>query len=150
MRYIATLVFGTVAPPLREKYKSLDILVTGEYTDSPAKFPAVSIIEADNADYIPMRTAHGEQASKLMYEVTVYSNRVGGATLEAYEIMGDIDDYMTGRKEYNGNRLGFHRTMCSPVYNLQDASIFSLKARYEGINKPEYDGEDVNNRIYIG
>lgn len=148
MKYIATLIFGTVAPPLREKYKDRGIFVTGEYTDSPAKFPAVSIIEADNSDYTRMRTAQGEQASKLMYEATVYSNRVGGATLEAYEIMDDIDDYMTGRLEYNGNRLGFHRTMCSPVYNLQDASIFALKARYEGYNYPVENENNVDNWIY--
>ena len=124
------------------------IFVTGEYTDSPAKFPAVTIVQADSTDLLKMRTAHGEQATSLMYEVNVYTNRVGYKKLDAYEIMETIDQVMTGQIETEGRRLGFYRSMCSPIPNLADATIFRLTAQYRGVDKPEYHEEETIHRIY--
>lgn len=67
-----------------------------------------------------------------MFEITVYSNKIGYRKLEAYEIMSTVDDVMTGKTVTEGRRAGFHRTMCSPIPNLQDSTIYTLKARYEG------------------
>ena len=131
---------------LRATYEG--IFVTGEYTDSPAKFPAVTIVQADSADLLKMRTAHGEQATSLMYEVNVYTNRVGYKKLDAYDIMETIDQVMTGQIETEGRRLGFYRFFCSPIPDLADATIFWLKARYRGVDKPEYHDEETIHRIY--
>jgi len=39
------------------------------------------------------------------------------------------------------SKIGFTRTMCNPVSNLQDATIYRIVARYEGV-------ADKNFRIY--
>lgn len=120
---IETNVFHVIAAALRSAYSG--IFVSGEYTPSPASFPAVTIAEMDNTVYQKMRTTAIENAAQLMYEVNVYSNKVGYKKMETKEIMSAID------REFA--RLGFTRTMCNPVPNLQDATIFRLTARYEAV-----------------
>lgn len=127
-----------VADVLRGTYGKDNIFVTGEYVDSPAKFPAVTIVQSDSSEYMRMHTSEGEQAATLMYEITVYSNKVGYKKSEAYEIMQIVDDVMTGRVETEGRRAGFHRIMCSPIPNLQDSTIFSLVARYQGVADQDF------------
>lgn len=149
MIYPENFIFDMVADVLREEYADRKILVTGEYTDTPARFPAVTIIQSDSRERIQSRTINGEQAATLMYEVTVYDNTVGYKKMHAYEIMETVDAVMTGRITPEGRQLGFYRTMCSPIPNLQDSTIFSLVARYQGVDKPEYleDGTIIH-RIY--
>lgn len=139
MNDIETMVFAGVALPLREKFPG--IMVSGEYTPSPASFPAVTVAEIDNSVVRRMATAGRiENASMLTYEVNIYTNRSGYKKLDAKEIMLAVDECLSG--------MGFVRTMCNPVPNLQDSSIYRLTARYEGYDYPEYDGDDVNHRIY--
>lgn len=99
----------------------------GEYTSSPASFPAVTIIEADNTVVQRMRTAapNIENAALLLYEVNVYTNTIGYKKQDAKEIMDIVDDEFS--------KLGFTRTMCNPVSNLQDATIYRIVARYTGV-----------------
>lgn len=134
---IETDVFSAVAGVLRATYSG--IFVSGEYTAAPASLPAATIAEMDNSVYRKMRTTAIENAAQLMYEVNVYSNKVGYKKIEAKAIMSTID------REFA--RLGFTRTMCSPVSNLQDATIFRLVARYEAVAVPE-DAPRETVRIY--
>lgn len=114
------IIFSTVATALRDKY---DVFVSGEYTDLPAKFPAVTIVQIDNAIVQRMRTTNIENAVSVAMEVNVYTNTVGYKKSEAKDIMETVDDEFT--------KLGFARTMCNPVANLQDATIYRMVARYE-------------------
>lgn len=114
------IIFSTVATALRDKY---DVFVSGEYTDLPAKFPAVTIVQIDNAIVQRMRTTNIENAVSVSMEVNVYTNTVGYKKSEAKDIMETVDDEFT--------KLGFARTMCNPVANLQDATIYRIVARYE-------------------
>lgn len=112
-----------VATPLRAKFPG--IWVSGEYVDAPAKFPAVTIEEVNNSVYQKMRTVHIENAASVLYEINIYSNKIGYKKSEAQEIMSFIDDILAG--------LGFTRTMCNPLPNLADATIYRLTARYEAV-----------------
>ena len=71
-----------------------------------------------------------ESAVSLMYEVNVYTNSVGYKKSEAKDIMETIDNEFS--------KMGFTRTMCNPVSNLQDATIYRIVARYEGIADKNY------------
>ena len=44
---VESLIFSQVAEALRVAFPR--IFVSGEYVDTPAKFPAVTIVESDNA-----------------------------------------------------------------------------------------------------
>ena len=114
------IIFSAVATALRDKY---DVFVSGEYTDLPAKFPAVTIVQIDNAIVQRMRTTNIENAVSVAMEVNVYTNTVGYKKSEAKDIMETVDEEFT--------KLGFARTMCNPVANLQDATIYRMVARYE-------------------
>lgn len=121
-------VFTIIRDSLREQYGGEDgkgIFISGEYIDVPATFPAVTIIEASNTVYERMRTKKIENAVRVLYEVNVYTNRIGYKKSDAKKIMETIDaDF---------ERLGFTRKMYYPVSNLQDATIYRLFARYEAI-----------------
>lgn len=74
---IESFLFSRIAGVLRASYEG--IFVSGEYVDSPAKFPAVTIVESDNSVLQKMRTAapNLENAVSLMYEVNIYTNTEG-------------------------------------------------------------------------
>lgn len=125
---IESILFSDIADDLRAQYPG--IFVAGEATASPASFPAVTIVEADNSVYQRMRTTRIENAVRLMYEVNIYSNKIGYKKSEAKEILETIDGEFS--------RLGFTRTACNPVSNLQDASIYRILARYEAVADRNY------------
>lgn len=139
-------VVDALASYLQEKYPG--IYVVGEYVDSVPSFPAVTIIQADNSEYIRSRTVRGEQAANIMYEVTVYANRDGYRKEDAYAVMTDVNAVMTGLVEVKGRRMGFYRSMCRPIPNLQDSTIYALTARFKGVDMPERGEEDIVHRIY--
>lgn len=101
------------------------IYVTGEVSYAPSKFPAVSIVEKSNSIFQRMRTAVIENAVSVMYEVNIYSNKIGYSKMEAKSILAAVDDSFT--------RLGFTRTFSNPVQNLEDSKIFRIVARYEAV-----------------
>ena len=127
---IESFLFSQIAGALRASYEG--IFVSGEYVDRPAKFPAVTIVESDNSVLQKMRTAapNLENAVSLMYEVNVYTNSVGYKKSEAKDIIETIDNEFS--------KMGFTRTMCNPVSNLQDATIYRIVARYEGVADKDF------------
>lgn len=117
------IIFSRIANTLRTAYPG--IFVRSEFTDIPARFPAVTIIESDNSVLSKQSTLNIENAASLMYEVNVYSNLSTGKKQQAKAIMAAIDDEFA--------KMNFVRTMCNPVSNLQDATIYRMVARYNAV-----------------
>lgn len=116
-------VYNAVVEDLKLMYP--DISATGDISSSPAKFPAVSIVEINNSVVQSARTINIENAVSVAYEVNVYSNKIGYNKIEAKEILAAVDSSFT--------RLGFTRTFSNPVQNLEDKNIFRIVARYEAV-----------------
>ena len=116
-------VYNVVSNDLEAAFSG--IYVTGEVSYAPSKFPAVSIVEKSNSIFQRMRTAVIENAVSVMYEVNIYSNKIGYSKMEAKSILAAVDDSFT--------RLGFTRTFSNPVQNLEDSKIFRIVARYEAV-----------------
>lgn len=116
-------VFDTVSKALRAAHNG--VFVTGEYVPTPPKFPAVSIVEADNRVVERMRTLNIENAATVMYEVNIYSNKASGKKSEAKAIAATLDAEFA--------KIGFTRTMKNQVPNLNDATIYRIVCRYEAI-----------------
>ena len=127
-------VFNAVATALRTEH--VGIWVSGEFVDSPAKFPAVTIVESDNRVFERMRTRRIENAVRVMYEVQIYSNKASGKKAEAKAIADTADGVFA--------RLGFTRTMRSQVANLKDATIYRIVCRYEAVV-----GENGENKFLV-
>lgn len=116
-------IFSAVAAVLRAAFPN--IYVVGEYVPTPPRFPAVSIVEADNRVVTRMRTRNIENAASVMYEVNIYSNKASGKKSEAKAIAATLDEKFA--------EIGFTRTMKEQVPNLNDATIYRIVCRYEAI-----------------
>jgi len=49
--------------------------VTADASNTPSSFPHVTVVEADNYIYTPMRTDNVENYVTLVYDIDVYSDR---------------------------------------------------------------------------
>ena len=118
-------VFEAVAKALRQKYKS--IFVSGaEISDTPPKFPAVSLVQTNNAVKAQYSTFSSlENVVGEDYKAEVYSNLSKGKEAETKEITKDISDVMAS--------LGYERTFCEPIPN-GDSSINRRIARFRKNN----------------
>lgn len=135
---IESFVFSRVSEKLRNTFD--DIFVSGEYIDAPAKFPAATLIEVNNSVLPSMRTTMVENGTTVLYEVNVFSNKVGYKKSEAKDILEIIDAEMSA--------IGFMRTMAQPTPNLADSTIYRITARYSGVIVPEYSVDGITYRIY--
>ncbi len=114
-------VFQAVAAGLRKKYKGIYVVGT-ELITAPPRFPAVSLIQTNNS----IRTEYAtfdrlENVVKEDYKAEVYSNLETGKEAQTKEITTEISDIM--------NSLGYERTFCEPVANL-DATISRRVSRF--------------------
>ena len=118
---VESQIYTPIAVALRETFPGIDVSV--EYVKAPSAFPHVSIVEQDNYPTLEhLSTSDKEQFATLMYEVNVYTNTVGYKKSEAKDIMEAVDGEFS--------KLGFARTMCNPISNLSDATIYRMVARY--------------------
>ena len=116
-------IYDYAAKALRAAHTGID--VAAEYVEMPAKFPHVSIVEADNRVLERMRTNNIENAIQSMFEVNIYSNKAAGKKSEAKAIANTLDDVLSG--------IGFTRTFREQVPNLRDATIYRIVCRYEAV-----------------
>lgn len=120
---IESQVFTRVSSGLKSLFTG--IFTTGEYVKSPPKFPAVSLVEMDNATSTTHQTnEHCEKYSNVTYELNVYSNKTAGKKTESKKILAAADEIM--------RNMGFTRTFMNPVQNFEDAAIYRIVARYVG------------------
>lgn len=127
---IENKVFSTVATALRAVFNPISVY--GEYAETLATFPCVTLIEDDNTTY--QRTQDDslqEHHASLMYTANIYSNKSSGRKAEAKAIADLVDTTMQGMK--------FTRTMRSQTPNI-DRSIYRITIRYTAVveeGKPE-------------
>ena len=117
-------VFSAVANAVRKAYPSA--FVSGEYMQTPPKFPFVSLVEMSNTAYDRTQTSGDlENHASLMYEMNVYSNKKSGKKSECKAIAALIDNELA--------TLGFSRTMLQPIPNMDDATIYRMTGRYTAV-----------------
>lgn len=121
---IENIVFQKIAEAVEARFPDADVQNT--YTEQPAAFPAVTVVEADNSVVKKMATLYKiENAASVMYEVNVFSSAAGGQKTEAKEIINLIDEVF--------GSYGFARTMKNQVPNFADRRIYRIVARYAGL-----------------
>lgn len=126
---VENAVFHAVVTKVREQYPN--IYMVGEYVKSPSSFPAVSLVEMDNAirtDTIDSGST--ENHANVMYEVNVYSNKTTGKKSECKAIIALIDREMLA--------LGFVRATLTPVPNMNDSTIYRMVGRYRATVSPDF------------
>ena len=118
-------VFDAVAKKLREKFPKIYVVGT-ELVSAPPRFPAVSIVQTNNA----IDTKHStfgslENVVKEEYKAEVFSNLTKGKEAQTKEITTVISDVMC--------ELEYERTFCEPIPNA-DATISRRVSRYTNKN----------------
>ena len=114
-------VFEYIASKLRKKYQTIYVVGT-ELTSTPPRFPAVSLVQTNNA----IRTEHStfdslENVVREDYKAEVFSNLETGKEKQTKEITNDISDMFT--------ELLFERTFCESIPN-GDGNIHRRVSRY--------------------
>ena len=118
-------VFEYVASGLRSKYKSIYIIGV-DISDAPSKFPAVSLVQTNNATKTKYSTFDRlENVVGEDYKAEVYSNLSKGKETQTKEITKDISDLM--------GECGYERTFCEIVPNA-DSTINRRMSRYRKNN----------------
>lgn len=118
---VESKVFQACANAFRAEYPNG--FIAGEYVSQPSQFPAVMVVEMDNAvDQRAVDNGNIENAVTVMYQVDVYSNLNKGKKAQAKAIIALIDEVLT--------QYRFVRTFCNPIQNMNDATIYRMTARY--------------------
>lgn len=124
-------VLNAVAENLRSLYPKIQ--VKGEYVDSPALFPCVTVDEISN---VPVHWDSGttNKYARVIYRVQVFSN-AEAKRKEAREIYGVVDGVFQG--------FGLFAVTYTTTPAIYNSEVYSITATYEGV-------VDTNGVIYRG
>lgn len=122
-------IYSIVRKAVLDAYPSAS--VAGEYLQTPAKFPHVSLWVHDSTPkYGAQTNSTTEDVTTLAFTVNVYSNLRTGKKSQVKAIMQLIDAEMY--------KLNCRRTSYLPVPNMLDTTIYRLTATYcvdfDGVN----------------
>lgn len=96
------------------------------YPNTLKKLPLVTVSEIENVTSDRFEDSSGiENASRLTYEINVFTNLEGGKKKQAKTLLHAAHAVM--------DSLGFERVYCQPTPNLADATVFRMTARYRAI-----------------
>lgn len=117
-------VFDRVAKRILAEYP--DAYLVDETIRVPPSLPCVCLCERDNAvNAFTLDSSGEENHASIMFELDVYSANINDRKREAKHIANLADDEL--------RKIGFLRTMLSPIDNPMDASVYRVKGRYQAI-----------------
>ena len=120
---VESIIFDRVATKYSEQYP--DGSRYGEMTETPARFPCLTLIETDNATYdFSLDAQMKEHHARLTYEANVYSQLTYGAKQQCQDIMNLVDNEMLS--------MGFTRLFCNQTKSV-DPRIYRMTARYRAV-----------------
>lgn len=114
-------IFNTVAVELRAEYEGIQ--VKGEYVETPAKFPTVTIDEIRNVP-VHLDSAKENKYAEVTYRMQIFCNGEGKRQ-QARQILGSIDSMMIDMGLYIKTY-----TTTPAVYNSE---IYCITVTYEGV-----------------
>lgn len=121
-----TFIFDEIVKRLKDKYawaKDGKVGFSNDYVVQPERFPWIAIYEEDNRTEIKYReTDNGEVASRLTYQVDVWTNSMSTRKRDARRLISAVDKVML--------ELNFRRTYLNNDPNIQDVSIYRYIGRY--------------------
>lgn len=114
-------IFNAVATNLRSLYPNIRVI--GEFVNTPAKFPAVTIDEVQN---IPehLDSAVVNKYARITYRVQVFSN-AEGKRAQAREIYKSVDQQLMS--------LGLFAKTYTTTPAVYNSEIYCITATYEGV-----------------
>lgn len=128
---IENIVVDKVIERLTNSFEN--ITVSSEETKTPASFPAVLILEKSNTVYLDSRDENKENHANIMFQADIYDNDVNDKKATCKRISSELDSIM--------QEMGFTRTMCEPIANLEDATIYRITMRFTAVASKLMEGD---------
>lgn len=128
---IENIVVDKVIDRLTNSFEN--ITVSSEETKTPASFPAVLILEKSNTVYLDSRDENRENHANIMFQADIYDNDVDDKKATCKRISSELDSIM--------QEMGFTRTMCEPIANLEDATIYRITMRFTAVASKLMEGD---------
>ena len=114
-------VFNTAATNLRSLYS--DIQVVGEYVETPAQFPTVTLDEISNVP-VHMDSAATNKYARVIYRSQIFCNGVGKRQ-RARDIYDSLDRILMG--------VGLVAKTYSTTPAIYNSEIYCITATHEGV-----------------
>ena len=128
---IENIVINKVIEELTNVFEN--ITVSSEETKTPASFPAVLILEKSNTVYLDSRDENKENHANIMFQADIYDNDVNDKKATCKRISSELNSIM--------QEMGFTRTMCEPIANLEDATIYRITMRFTAVASKLMEGD---------
>ena len=115
-------IFNAVAKDLRFVYPGIQVV--GEYVETPAKFPTVTLDEIQN---VPSHLDSGvtNKFARVTYRVQVFSNAVSGKRARARKIYGTLDQILMS--------MGMFARTYTTTPAIYNSEVYCITATYEAV-----------------
>ena len=110
-----------------------NIMVTSDESKIPSDFPAIYIGCKSNTTYLDSRNESRENHANIMFQADVYDNNVDNKKENCKDIAIRLDTIMQG--------MGFTRTLCEPITNLEDSTIYRITMRFTAVVSKLMEGD---------
>lgn len=114
-------IFNTAAKDLRSLYTGVQVV--GEYVETPAKFPTVTIDEIQNVP-VHLDSASVNKYAKIVYRSQVFCNGEGKRK-RAREIFDSLDQTLMG--------MGLIMKTYTTTPTIYNSEVYCITATHEGV-----------------
>lgn len=114
-------IFNTVAKDLRSLYSGVQVV--GEYVETPAKFPTVTIDEIQNVP-VHLDSSKKNKYAKVVYRSQVFCNG-NGKRKKAREIYDSLDQILMG--------MGLVAKTYTTTPAIYNSEIYCITVTHEGV-----------------
>ena len=114
-------IFNTVAVDLRSLFEGIQVV--GEYVETPAKFPTVTLDEIRNIP-TPLDSAVENKYAAVVYRSQIFCNGVGKRK-KAREIFNSLDKILMG--------LGLYVKSYTTTPAIYNSEVYCITATHEGV-----------------
>ena len=114
-------IFNTVAKNLRFVYEGIQVV--GEYVDTPAVFPTVTIDEIQNVP-VHMDSATKNKYARITYRVQIFCTGSGKRS-KAREIYSKLDEILM--------ELGLYAKSFTTTPTIYNSEVYCITATHEGV-----------------
>lgn len=114
-------VFNTAAKHLRFAYPGIQVI--GEYVETPAQFPTVTLDETQNVP-VHLDSADRNKYARVVYRVQIFCNGEGKRN-QSRKIFDSLDRVLMG--------LGLFVKTYTTTPAVYNSEIYCITATYEGV-----------------
>lgn len=114
-------IFNTVAKNLRFVYEGIQVV--GEYVDTPAVFPTVTVDEIQNIP-VHLDSATKNKYARVVYRTQVFCNGVGKRK-KAREIYNTLDQTLM--------EIGLYAKSYTTTPSIYNSEVYCITATHEGV-----------------